>query len=80
MAGLTAQLPHRTTALSTAGIMGLGLPGGGGGGLTHEPAVRTSELRLEEGSSLAIWCTTSKVTLHAGCMSDCGSVFVLCLC
>lgn len=70
---------RRTTALSAAGTTGLGLPGVGGG-VTHEPAVRASEPRLEEGSILAICCTTSKVTLHVGCMADCGSVFVLCLC
>lgn len=72
MAGLTAQLPHREVQLwarlaPRARVCQ--------GGVTHEPAVRASEHRLEEGSSLAIWSTTPKVTLHVGCISECDSVF-----
>lgn len=44
--------------------------------MTPEPAVRTTERRLEEGSSLTICCTTAKVTLYVGCVSEWESVFV----
>lgn len=81
MAGLTAQLPHGEPQLwARLAPRAWDCQGLGWGGVTHEPAVRASEPRLEEGSILAICCTTSKVTLHVGCMADCGSVFVLCLC
>lgn len=41
-----------------------------------EPAVRATERRLDEVSSLTICCTTAKVTLYVECVSECESVSV----
>lgn len=73
MAGLTARLPGKV--LRRGVCLAPGAPDCQGA-VTPEPAVGGSECRLDEGSSLTICCTTAKVTLYVGCVSECDSVFV----
>lgn len=73
MAGLTARLPGWVL---TVRVWLAPEPLDCQGAVTPEPAVRATERSLDEGNSLAICCTTAKVTLYVGCVSECENVFV----